>query len=309
MNIGFVGLGTMGTPMVLNLLKSGFPVKVCSAHIDSPNVRTAVRQGAVAVGSPREAAKGSEIVLMCLPRAEVSESVVFGRRGVLAGSAPGTIIVEMSTVPPSTVVKIGRVARRKRVRVLDAPISGGRVGAELGTLTIMVGGESDAFERCLPVFEAVGKKIYHVGGLGSGETVKLINGMIGNANLLAALEGLELASRAKIELKYIQSIVANSTGQSWTWNNLIPRMLDAESVGVKIDVLLKDIGYVLALADEVGSDAKMTKEASAILSGLRESRGGSTDISSAFPFLREAGRRRKAGEVEPSTGSTTKFES
>src|SRR5580698_9599753 len=164
MNIGFVGLGAMGTPMVLNLLKQGFSVKVYSAHMDSPNVRTAVGRGATAVSSPREAARGSEMVMMCLPRAEVSESVVFGRRGILAGSGPGTVIVEMSTVPPSTVVKIARVASRRRVKVLDAPISGGRVGAELGTLTIMVGGERAVFEKCLPAFNAVGKNIYHVGG-------------------------------------------------------------------------------------------------------------------------------------------------
>jgi 3-hydroxyisobutyrate dehydrogenase-like beta-hydroxyacid dehydrogenase len=306
MNIGFVGLGTMGTPMVLNLLKHGFSVKVYSAHMDSPNVKMVVGEGAAAVGSPREVAEGSEIVLMCLPRAEISESVVFGKRGILAGSGPGTVVVEMSTVPPSTVVKFGRFAGRRRVKVLDAPISGGRVGAELGSLTIMVGGERAAFERCLPAFKAVGKNVYHVGGLGSGETIKLINGMMGNANLLAALEGLELASKAGIELKSIQRIISTSTGQSWAWDTLVPRMLDGKSVGVKIEVLQKDIGYALALAEELRSDAKMTREVSSMLEELRESSGGPTDISAAYPFLRKAGSKEKASdEPVPSTGSTT----
>jgi 3-hydroxyisobutyrate dehydrogenase-like beta-hydroxyacid dehydrogenase len=293
MNIGFVGLGTMGTPMVLNLLKHGFPVKVHSAHMDSSNARLAIAQGAVPESSPREVARGSEIVMMCLPRADISESVFFGRRGILAGSAPGTVIVETSTVPPQTVTKMGRVARRKRVGVLDAPISGGRVGAERGTLTIIVGGEDDAFEKCLGAFEAIGRNVYHVGGLGAGETIKLINSMMGNANLLAAVEGLELASRAKIDLRLLQKIIATSTGHSWAWNNLVPRMLEAETVGVTFDVLLKDVGYALALADGVGSDARIARELSEVLSGLRESRGGSTDVSSAFPFLKRAGRGRR----------------
>lgn len=292
MKVGFVGLGTMGTPMVLNLLKRGFSVKVYSAHMDSTNVRLAVEQGAVAVSSARDAAKGSEVVLMCLPKAEVSESVVSGRSGILAGCSPGTVIVEMSTVPPSTVMKIGRLARRKRVKVLDAPISGGRVGAELGTLTVMVGGEKDAFQKCLPVFEAVGKTIIHIGDLGSAETIKLINSMIGNANLFAALEGLELASKAKIDLRFIQDVISKSTGQSWTWNTLIPRMFDQESVGVRLDVLMKDLGYALALAEEVGSDPELAKKVSAKLAKLREERGGSTDISTVYPFIRKAGKRR-----------------
>ena len=291
MNIGFVGLGTMGTPMVLNLLKHGFSVKVYSAHMDSPNVRLAVGHGAVAVSTARDAANGSEVVLMCLPKAEISESVVSGRTGILAGSRPGTVIIEMSTVPPSTVIKIGRLAGRKGVKVLDAPVSGGRVGAELGTLTIIVGGEEDAFQRCLPVFEAVGKTIIHSGGLGSAETIKLINSMIGNANLLAALEGLELASKAKIDLRFIQDVISKSTGQNWTWNTLVPRMLDQESVGVRLDVLMKDLGYALALAEEVGSDPQIAKKVSAKLAKLREAKGGSTDISSAYPFLRKAGKK------------------
>src|ERR1700687_2965731 len=113
MNVGFVGLGIMGTPMVLNLLKHGFPVKVYSAHLNSQNMKLVVREGAMAAGSARKVAQESEVVMMSLPRAEVSESVVFGRHGILSGSAPGTIIVETSTVPPSTVRKIGQIARRR----------------------------------------------------------------------------------------------------------------------------------------------------------------------------------------------------
>jgi len=292
-------MGTMGTPMVLNLLKGGFHVTVYSAHLDSPNVRLAASKGAAVARSAEEVAEDSEVALMCLPRAEVSEKVLLGERGLLAGSAPGTIIVEMSTVPPLTVKRFGREAGRRRVKVLDAPISGGRTGAEAGTLTIMVGGDRRSFQRCLPVFGAVGKMVYHLGGLGAGETMKLVNGMVGNANLMAALEGLELASKAGMDLKLVQGIVANSTGQSWAWNTLVPRILDAKNVGVNLDTLAKDVGYVLALADEVGAEARIAREASAVLARLRRETGGSTDVSSAFPSLLEPVRPSRGGRRAP----------
>jgi 3-hydroxyisobutyrate dehydrogenase-like beta-hydroxyacid dehydrogenase len=196
-------------------------------------------------------------------------------------------------VPPSTVVKIGRMARRKKVGVLDAPVSGGRPGAELGTLTIMVGGDKATFERCLEVLKAIGKNIYHVGGLGSGETIKLINAMMGNANLFAAREALELASKAKIDLKLLQSIVSSSTGQSWTWDNLVPRILDSKNVGVRLDVLVKDVSYAIELAKEVGSDANISREVLTALSRLRKSKGGSVDISVTFPSIKGQGNAEK----------------
>ncbi len=286
MNVGFVGLGTMGTPIVLNLLKRGFHTKVYSAHLDSENVKVVVGRGAVAVSSAREVSQESKVVMMSLPSAEVSEKVVLGKGGILEGAGPGTIIVEMSTVPPSIVRKIGEVAKRRGVQVLDAPVSGGRVGAELGTLTVMVGGDKDAFERCHVVFEAIGKNIYHVGELGAGETIKLINSLMADANLLIAREGLELASRSNIDPKLFQKIIGVSTGQSWMWNNWVPSILDGKAVGATFDIALKDFGYALAMAEEVGADPKVTKEAHATLTEWREKRDGSTDVSSAFDFLK-----------------------
>ena len=272
----------MGFPMVLNLLKNGFPVAIFSAHMDSANVREAISQGALAADSPRQVAQASEIVMMCLPGAKISEGVVLGVDGILEGAAPGTLLLEMSTVSPETVRKFGASARLKQVKVMDAPISGGRRGAERGTLTIMVGGEKESFERCLEVFKAMGKNIYHVGGLGAGETVKLINGMVGNANLLAAVEAIDCASKAGIDLKFLQRIISTSTGQSWAWDNLIPALLDSNVVGVKLGVLLKDVNCALELAGEVGVDARMTKEGSRIIQGLIEKNGATADMSAVM---------------------------
>lgn len=292
--MGFVGLGTMGAPMVSNLLKKGFDVTVSSGHPNSSGVKLATANGAVSVGHPAEVACASEIVMMCLPRAEVSESVFFGDRGLLAGSRPGTIVVEMSTVPPSTVKKFGSAAKKKRVKVLDAPVSGGKVGAELGTLTIMVGGDKESYQRCKPVFEAVGKRIYHVGALGAGETMKLVNGLVGNATLMAAIEALDVASRSGLELRFLQSVVSASTGQSWVWDNLVPKILDGKALGVRLDILAKDVGYAAAMADDVGTDAKITREVALIIAELREKAGMAVDLSSAFASMSK-GRRRRVG--------------
>lgn len=293
MNVGFVGLGVMGTPMVVNLLKHGFRVKVYTAHLDSQNVKRAVRAGAVVATSSRALAQDSEIVILSLPRAEVSESVSLGEGGVLQGASRGTIIVEMSTVPPSTVQKIGRDAKLRGVEVLDAPVSGGRIGAEQGTLTIIVGGKKEAFGKCLPVFQALGKNIYHVGELGAGETIKLINTVLADGNLLIAREGLELALESNIDLKLLQRIVATSTGQSWMWNNWVPDILDGKVVGASFDIVLKDFGYALAMAAEAGVEPKLTKEVSAVVAAWRQAKGGSSDLSSAFGFQQSGTRAKK----------------
>ncbi|HEV2389922.1 MAG TPA: NAD(P)-dependent oxidoreductase [Nitrososphaerales archaeon] len=294
--LGFVGLGTMGAPMVLNLLKKGFDVTVSSGHPNSSGVKLATANGAVSVEHPVEVARASDIVIMCLPKAEVSENVFFGDSGLLAGSRPGTIIVEMSTVPPSTVKKFGSAAKKKRVKVLDAPVSGGRPGAELGTLTIMVGGDEESFQRCKPIFEAVGKRIYHVGGLGAGETMKLVNGLIGNATLMAALEALDVASRSGLDLRFVQGVVSASTGQSWVWDNLVPKILDGKDLGVRLDILAKDVGYASSMADGVGTDAKITREVSSVIAELRQEVGMAVDLSSAFASM-SRGRKRKAGRA------------
>jgi 3-hydroxyisobutyrate dehydrogenase-like beta-hydroxyacid dehydrogenase len=290
--LGFVGLGTMGGPMVLNLLRKGFAVTVSSGHPDSPGMKLATANGAVPVKHPIEVSRASEIVMMCLPKAEVSESVFFGDRGLLAGSRPGTIIVEMSTVPPSTVKKFGSAAKKKRVKVLDAPVSGGRPGAEQGTLTIVVGGDEESFQTCKPVFEVMGKRVYHVGSLGAGETMKLLNGLVGNATLMAAIEALDVASRSGLDLRFLQSVVSTSTGQSWVWDNLVPKILDAKKLGVRLDVLAKDVGYALAMAESVGTDAKITRQAASVIADLREKAGTGVDLSTAFESL--AKERRKA---------------
>jgi 3-hydroxyisobutyrate dehydrogenase-like beta-hydroxyacid dehydrogenase len=285
MRVGFIGLGTMGTPIVLNLLKSGFKVKVNSAHLNSDNVKLAVKHGAVVAETPKEAAIGSDVVMFSLPSPEVSENVSMGKNGVLDGASAGTIIIELSTVPPSTVKKIGKAAKKKGVDVLDAPVSGGRKGAELGTLTIMVGGKKEVFDKCLPIFKAIGKRIYYVGELGSGEAVKLINSLIAITNLIVAREGIKIAVNAGINLKLLHKIVDASTGQSWIWSNWIPLFIKKEKANSKIDISYKDLTSAISMAKELGVDVVVSSKALDLIKYYKKKGLGKSDILTLFDFL------------------------
>ncbi|MEM3156890.1 MAG: NAD(P)-dependent oxidoreductase, partial [Nitrososphaerota archaeon] len=181
---------------------------------------------------------------------------ILGENGVLNSMKEGSVIVELSTVPASLIRKIGEVAVHHGVEVLDAPISGGRKRAEEGTLTIMVGGKKEVFNKCLPIFQAIAQKIYHVGELGNGEKIKLINSLIANINLLVALEGLKIARKSAIDLLMLHEIIDNSTGQSWMWTNWIKSILKNESLGVKLEIMLKDLKLAFSMANEIGFEAK-----------------------------------------------------
>ncbi|MEM2755342.1 MAG: NAD(P)-dependent oxidoreductase, partial [Candidatus Methanomethylicia archaeon] len=247
MIIGFIGVGTMGTPIVLNLLKKGFSVKIYARRSDTENVKKVVEKGGTLLKSLKEIGSNADVVMTCLPSPAASEEVILGENGVLNSMKEGSVIVELSTVPASLIRKIGEVAVHHGVEVLDAPISGGRKRAEEGTLTIMVGGKKEVFNKCLPIFQAIAQRIYHVGELGNGEKIKLINSLIANINLLVALEGLKIARKSAIDLLMLHEIIDNSTGQSWMWTNWIKSILKNEPLGVKLEIMLKDLKLAFSM--------------------------------------------------------------
>ncbi|MEM2932168.1 MAG: NAD(P)-dependent oxidoreductase [Nitrososphaerota archaeon] len=279
MIIGFIGVGTMGTPIVLNLLKKGFSVKIYARRSDTENVKKVVEKGGTLLKSLKEIGSNADVVMTCLPSPAASEEVILGENGVLKSMKKGSIIVELSTVPASLIRKIGEVAVHHGVEVLDAPISGGRKRAEEGTLTIMVGGKKEVFNKCLPIFQAIAQRIYHVGELGNGEKIKLINSLIANINLLVALEGLKIARKSAIDLLMLHEIIDNSTGQSWMWTNWIKSILKNESLGVKLEIMLKDLKLAFSMANEIGFEAKFCKLASEIIKESVEFFSGDADAS------------------------------
>src|SRR5256886_7180315 len=198
MQVGFIGIGVMGRPMTLNLLKAGHQVTSFARHPQKPEVQEVVNAGAQLAPSPRAVAMASEIVITMVPNSMQVEEVVAGPNGILEGARKGLIIIDMSTIAPSMSRKLPQLASTHGVYVLDAPVSGGSQGAVNGTLTIMVGGEREIFEQVRPVLGAMGKaeNIFYVGPSGSGEVVKIVNNMLVGNISAAIVEALVLGVKA-----------------------------------------------------------------------------------------------------------------
>lgn len=250
MRIGFTGLGTMGRPMVRNLLKAGFEVTIYGRR--PPIVNELVSQGARSAGSPKEVAQTSDVVITMLPDSPDVKEVVTGENGLLSGTRPGMVIIDMSTISPTVTREIAEIASRQEVDYLDAPVTGGEPGALAGTLSIMVGGKPEVFGKCLPILQAMGKNIVHMGDVGMGQTAKLCNQVICVINIQAACEGLMLGAKAGLDLEKLLSVVSAGSAGSWMLSNLGPKMLARDfEPGFKVKLQEKDLRLALAAADEL----------------------------------------------------------
>ena len=285
MKLGFVGLGTMGAPMALNLLRAGFDLKVYDIEPGSDRVKRVVEHGAKLTERPRDVAEDSEFILLSLPNASASEQAILGEGGILKETSPGSVVIELSTVSPSTVRKIADAAEPLGIDILDAPVSGGKSGAESATLTIMVGGKREVFDRSMNIFKSIGKNIFYVGGQGSGEVVKLLNNMLILTDLVTAQSVLEIAVKAGVNLRLLHSIINASTGQSWNWTNWIPKILDRQNIGSTPDIFNKDMTEALKMAEELKINPETAKAALKIIRSYVEKNQGSLDLSVMFDFL------------------------
>ena len=247
--VGFVGLGIMGAPMAANLLKAGFETTVWNrtpARADA-----LVSAGATLADSPAAVARASEVTISCVTDSSDVEAVALGERGVLEGAAPGSVYIDCSTISPATARKVAETLGRNDVPMLDAPVSGGDVGAKAGTLAIMVGGEAAIFERCLPVLQAMGKTVVHVGPSGSGQVVKLCNQVAGGLNLLAMAEAIVLAQQAGVAPEKMLEVVSAGAAGSWMLSNLGPRAVRGDfAPGFMVELMQKDLRLVLETAAE-----------------------------------------------------------
>ena len=237
-NIGFIGLGIMGKPMVHNLLKAGFSVTVFDVVTDAVNLMTA--EGAAAAHSAKEAAVGADMVITMVPSGPIVRSILSGADGVLAGAAKGTIIADMSSVTPVESKEFAELAAEHGCSFLDAPVSGGEPGAVDGTLAIMVGGEAAVLEKARPVFAAMGKTITLVGPNGSGSVTKLANQVIVNLNIAAVSEALILATKAGADPKKVYEAIRGGLAGSTVLDAKAPMMYSRNN--------LKDITNVMETA-------------------------------------------------------------
>ena len=288
--VGFVGLGIMGAPMAANLLRAGFIVTVWNR---SPSrTQPLVEAGAVGADSPADVAAASEVTISCVTNSGDVEEVALGPGGIIEGAAPGSVYIDCSTISPETARKVAAALEAKGVAMLDAPVSGGDVGAQAGTLAIMAGGDAAPFERCLPVLQAMGSTIVHVGPNGAGQVVKLCNQIAGGLNLLAAAEAVGLARRAGVDPEKMLEVVSAGAAGSWMLSNLAPRAVRGDyAPGFMVDLMQKDLRLVLDAAHETHTPLPGTALVSQLFQSIQADGRGRDGTQSLIDAIAKLGGR------------------
>jgi len=248
--IGFIGLGIMGKPMAHNLLKAGYSLTVYNRS-EGP-VEELVAAGATAAASPQAVAANADVVVTIVTDTPDVQQVLLGENGVIHAIAQDAVVIDMSTISPTATREIVRSIQEKGASMLDAPVSGGEGGAIAGTLSIMVGGEEAVFNRCLPIFETLGKNIVHVGQSGAGQLTKLCNQIAVAVTNLAMSEALIFGAKSGLDLKKMQHAIQGGAAGSWQLSNLAPRVLERDfAPGFMVKLQQKDLRLVLQEADRL----------------------------------------------------------
>ena len=249
LKVGYIGLGLMGKSIARNILKAGFPLVVHNRSHTA--VDELVAEGAVAANSPQEVASQVDVVFTNLPDTPDVEKVVLGENGILSGAHDGLIYIDNSTIKPAAARVIAEKLAEKNVFALDAPVSGGDIGARNGTLTIMVGGDASALEKVMPVFMAMGKTVTHVGDAGAGQVAKAANQIMVAAQMVAMGELLVFAKKAGVDPKKVVDAIKGGAAQCWTLDVKPPRLFDGNrNPGFKAHMQLKDLRIVRETAKE-----------------------------------------------------------
>jgi 3-hydroxyisobutyrate dehydrogenase len=263
MRIGFIGLGIMGRPMAKHLMDAGHSLTVWNRS--RPGIDALVEAGADEGASPADVAAKSEVVFTMVGDSPDVEAVSLGEDGIIGGAKAGLVHVDCTTMSPEVTRSIARAYAAKGVEMLDAPVSGGEGGAVNATLSIMVGGKQDVFERCKPLFEAVGKTITYCGPIGAGQTVKLCNQVAVSVTNMAVCEALVLAAKAGVSTRTMLDAISGGAASSWQMVNLGPKMIEGDfRPGFKVWHQQKD----LRLALEVGRDMDLPMPATALVAQL-----------------------------------------
>ncbi len=248
--VGIIGLGIMGLPMARNLLKAGYPV--VAYNRTAAKTQELAKEGGRAASSPRQVAEACSVVITMVTDSPDVEAVVLGPGGAIEGIQRDAVLIDMSTISPSVTRNIAARLKEKGAHMLDAPVSGGSWGAIQRTLSIMVGGDKAVFDRCLPVFEAMGKSIVHVGPSGMGQTTKLVNQILVAGTLNAVTEALVFAARAGADLETTIQAVAGGAAGSWQLQNLGPRAIKGDfAPGFMVKLQQKDLRLILEAAREM----------------------------------------------------------
>ena len=291
--IGFIGVGNMGGPMALNLLKAGHGLK--AYDLVPASLARVAAAGAQAAASPLDAATGVDAVITMLPAGQHVRAVYLGEGGLVAKARPGTLLIDSSTIDVATAREVAAAAAAAGLPMIDAPVSGGTGGAEAGTLTFMVGGPDEAFARAKPILEAMGKTIVHAGGPGNGQAAKICNNMILGASMIAVSEAFVLAEKLGLTHQKLFDISAKSSGQCWSLTTYcpVPGPVPGSPAnrdykpGFSAAMMLKDLRLSQEAAAGAGAAMPLGAEATRLYQRFADAGQASVDFSGIIRMLRE----------------------
>jgi 3-hydroxyisobutyrate dehydrogenase-like beta-hydroxyacid dehydrogenase len=286
-SVAFIGLGVMGFPMAGHLQAQGHAVTVYN-RTRAKAAQWAGRFGGAAAETPREAAAGAEIVFACVGNDDDLRSVAYGEAGILAGLEPDGVFVDHTTASADVARELFAACQKEKKHFIDAPVSGGQAGAEKGTLTIMCGGEAEAFARAEPVMRAYGRAVTHMGGAGAGQLTKMVN-QVCIAGLVQALaEGINFAQRAGLDTDQVLATIAKGAAQSWQMENRWQTMAEGRfDFGFAVDWMRKDLAIVLDEGRRNGAALPATALVDQLYRLIQQRGGGRLDTSSLITNLRE----------------------
>ena len=251
--VGFVGTGVMGRSMAANLMKAD--ITVCVYNRTREKAEDLIADGAIWKDTPGEVAKASDIVITMVGYPKDVEEVYFNANGLLANAQEGAYLIDMTTSSPALAKKIYQTAKDQGIFAMDAPVSGGDIGAREGTLSIMVGADKDAFEEMRPLFELLGKNIQHQGGAGAGQYTKMANQIAIAGNMMGVSEAIAYAKQVGLDPTHVLDSIATGAAGSWSLSNLAPRMIRGDfAPGFYIKHFIKDMGIAIESAEEAGLD-------------------------------------------------------
>lgn len=293
MNIGFIGLGNMGKGMALNLVKAKHEVKVYDINPDAVNYLNS--NGCTGCKDIANTVSNVDIVISMLPEGSHVREVYLSKNGVIESANNNTLLIECSTIDVDTIKNVGEVAYNNKMKIIDAPVSGGIVGADNGTLTFMVGGKKDSFNKAYPILNNMGKNVIHAGELGAGLAVKICNNMILGATMILLGESFTMAKKLGLDQKKFFDISSKATGMSWAMLNHLPvaNIIETSAAnngfkpGFAADMMLKDLSLAQSAATSVGIKTPIGMEALNMYKKFVRQGNGSLDYSAIIKLIED----------------------
>jgi len=286
MKLAFIGLGNMGMPMATNLVKAGY--EVYGVNRSKEKEETFVQNGGKTGLTTQQLATQADVIMTCLPMPADVDKMYLGQNGIIENGRKGLTLIDFSTISPDLAKKIAKAASEKEIDFIDAPVSGGNVGAQQAALSIMVGGEKEVFDRVLPLMEKLGKNIYHVGEVGSGTVVKLLNQLMVGIHTQAASEAMLLADKMGLSKDTMHQILSESFAQSRIYDRHFTLFVQQENFqpGFALSLLHKDMALVKKMAEEHGAVIPVGAQVEQLLGNAKSEGFGELDMSGMYKYLK-----------------------